>query len=203
MKKLWQRKTSKEVKEGSRRKIIPAKLGLLGFLVFCLAVLAWDINSGGVLGISGVAAEDIPQPALAEPSLPVDAEPAEEGDRVPPPEEEVRSAMFAAYRLDREQSRDQELELLQVIINDPESSPEVVDQAEQRRLSIAGDIQEEALAESLLSAKGFGETVVLLGATQATVVCSVQLDAVKAANIAEIVSESCNVGYENVVIVNR
>lgn len=182
---------------GLRRRLAPAKLGLIAFLTFCLAVLVWDLSQGGVAG--GLTAEapvvnvnDYNQP---QPALPVVAEPELA--------EDLAAAIYAAYRLDREQSRGEELALLQRIIDDPAGSPEMRLQAEQRRLDMAAAIEGESVAESRLSAQGFGETVVLTGPNQATVICGVELDAAKAAQIAEITSSACGVDFENVVIVNR
>ena len=36
--------------EDKKKRIVPAKLGLLAFLAFCLCVLAWDLAQGGTDG---------------------------------------------------------------------------------------------------------------------------------------------------------
>lgn len=115
----------------------------------------------------------------------------------------AEAEVFAAYRMDREQSRADELALLQEVIEDEASSEEARQQAEQRKIQVAANIEAEARAESLLDAEGFGETVVMMGTDQATVICAVQLDAVTATRIAEVVSTTCLINFENVVIVNR
>lgn len=190
-------------RDGAKPKIAPAKIGLGVFLAFCIGILAWDISQNGLRGSltaeQPVAKTEVGDPL--QPSLPVLATPQE-------PEEEDSSAsgngsLFAAYRMDRESSRSEELALLQSIIDDEGGSPTIREEAEQRRLVIAANIEQEAYAESLLAAKDFGETVVLVSSDQATVICSVDLDAVKATQIAEIVASSCNVSFENVVIVNK
>ena len=60
-----------------------------------------------------------------------------------------------------------------------------------------------AAADSLLQAKGFGETVVLISGEQATVICDLELDMASAGRIAGAVAECCGVSFENVIIVNR
>ena len=75
--------------------------------------------------------------------------------------------------------------------------------AEQRRLAIAQSVEQETRAESLLKAKDFGETVVMMGEGQATVIVAVEMDDHKAAQIAELVDSATGCGFENVVIVNR
>ena len=211
--------------EDKKKRIVPAKLGLLAFLVFCLCVLAWDIAQGGTDGALTAErpAVDVSDLDLPEPAVAVSATAGQEGNEkedeqaggeseaaeeekageAPLTTEDAAAAVFAAYRMDREQSRSEELALLQDVIEDKASSEDIRREAEQRRLDIAAAIEQEANAESLLDAKGFGETVVLRGTDQATVVCAIELDAVKAAQIAEIVSTACEVDFKNVVIVNR
>lgn len=211
--------------EDKKKRIVPAKWGLLAFLAFCLCVLAWDIAQGGTDGALTAErpAVDVSDLDLPEPAVAVSATAGQEGNEkedeqaggeseaaeeekageAPLTTEDAAAAVFAAYRMDREQSRSEELALLQDVIEDKASSEDIRREAEQRRLDIAAAIEQEANAESLLDAKGFGETVVLRGTDQATVVCAIELDAVKAAQIAEIVSTACEVDFKNVVIVNR
>lgn len=211
--------------EDKKKRIVPAKLGMLAFLAFCLCVLAWDIAQGGTDGALTAErpAVDVSDLDLPEPAVAVSATAGQEGNEkedeqaggeseaaeeekageAPLTTEDAAAAVFAAYRMDREQSRSEELALLQDVIEDKASSEDIRREAEQRRLDIAAAIEQEANAESLLDAKGFGETVVLRGTDQATVVCAIELDAVKAAQIAEIVSTACEVDFKNVVIVNR
>ena len=61
----------------------------------------------------------------------------------------------------------------------------------------------ELLAESLLSAKGYGETVVMRGDNNATVIVDQDIEISDATVIADIVDKATDCGFENVVIVNR
>ncbi len=187
-------------REDIRRALTPAKTGLVFFMLFCVAIIGWSWLSGGQ------ALEEPEQATLS----PADADalpgPDQDGAGQPGTEEDaasVSAAYFAAYRMDREQARAEELELLQRIIDDQGSSPAIREDAEQRRLAIAGAVEQEARAESLLKAKNFGETVVMLGQAQATVIVAVEMDDHKAAQIAELVDSATGCGFENVVIVNR
>lgn len=185
------------------RKPAPAKYGLLAFFGFCMAVLIWDVSTDG--GNAALLAD--PQPVSGEVELlPEDAPAPEEA---PPDAEdaeaqaEARAQLFAAYRLDRESAREEELALLEDIIADEGGSVAIRQEAEERRLQIAKDVENEARAESILDAKGMGETVVLMGEDQATVICAVEMNAALATRMAQIVAEACQVDFENVVIVNR
>jgi hypothetical protein len=196
MKYPWKRNRT-EVKH----KIAPAKIGLIAFLGLCLALLVWDMSVNGYIGsLTGeqpvVNLTD--DPAELPSDIAAVTAPAEEMDVA-----EASASYFAAYRLDREQARSEELALLQRIIDDQGGSPTIREEAEQRRLAVASAIEAETQAESLLDAKGFGESVVMMGVDQATAIVSLELDAITAAQIAEIVSSACDIGYENVVIVNR
>jgi|GEM_PF-2703362 len=187
-------------KEELRRALTPAKTGLVFFLLFCAAIVAWSWMGNGneqaLEAEGGGALEAQNANVLPGPQEP-DAEPEQQDAAT------VSAAYFAAYRMDREEARAEELALLQRIIDDPGSSPAIREDAEQRRLAIAASVEQEARAESLLQAKGFGETVVLKGENQATVIIAVEMDDLKAAQIAELVDSATGCGFENVVIVNR
>ena len=239
--------------EDKKKRIVPAKLGLLAFLAFCLCVLAWDIAQGGTDGALTAErpAVDVSDLDLPEPAVAVSATAGQEGNEkedeqaggeseaaeeekageAPLTTEDAAAAVFAAYRMDREQSRSEELALLQDVIEDKASSEDIRREAEQRRLDIAAAIEQEANADGfernvplvvvhghndvIPAAQRLGEqtvrrhravhtqSLVLRGTDQATVVCAIELDAVKAAQIAEIVSTACEVDFKNVVIVNR
>lgn len=183
-----------------RRSLKPAKIGLMLFLLCCAALAAWSWLDGAETApentqLALAEAHDLPGPDQDEQTT---------TEQIPEPDASLTTAAyFAAYRLDREQARAEELTLLQQIIDDQGGSPAIREEAEARRLHIAGAVEREARAESLLLAKGCGETVVLLGQTQATVIVDLEMDAQKAVQIAEIVDSCCECGFENVVIVNR
>lgn len=195
-----------------------ARMVFTAFIIFCLAVLAWDVKQNGFSAAWGAlpAAEvDLPAPAdeaaaatdaasggeidaaMADNTAPADNEAAETAA------EAEAAAQFASLRLEREQARGAQLKLLADIIADPNTSPGILEDAEQRRLILAAAAEGELLAESLLSAKGYGETVVMRGDKNATVIVDQEIDISDATVIADIVDKSTDCGFENVVIVNR
>lgn len=181
-----------------RRNLFPMKVGALLLMLLCLVAVAWgrleppasEEEAALRLGLS---------PAKEPEEAPTQPQPLSSDEQ----EAQVAAAYFAAYRLDREEARSQELILLEEIIGDENSSAEAVGQAEQRRLEIAAYSDQENQAESLLAAKGFGETVVILGTQLATVIVDVEMNAQKATQIAEAVDSVSGCGFENVVVVNR
>lgn len=197
-----------------KKKSVPARWGLAAFVVFCFGLLVWDIRENGMIealnpgmqqsaGNNKDAENKETDPEFTTTEDENTEASGEANAEASAADENPAAAVFAAYRMDREQSRAEELSLLQQVIDNPTSSESAREQAELRKLAVAGSIEAEVQAESLLHAGGYGETVVLLGADQATVICAVELDAVKATHIAEVVSTCCSINFENVVIVNR
>ncbi|MBQ1343161.1 MAG: SpoIIIAH-like family protein [Firmicutes bacterium] len=191
-------KSKRETGEKQRRSLRPARLGLLVFALICAGIAYWDISANGATG--GLTLE---QPAVDVNALPQAAEQEKEEEVEQRTEAEEAEALFAAYRLERESSREEELALLQEIMADPAASEEAKSEAEQRKLAVSRAIENEAAAESLLRARGFGETVVLVSGEQATVICDLELTAADASRIANVTAECCGVSFENVIIVNR
>jgi len=187
-----------------RRRMLPAKGGLALLLLFFLFVAAWNwFFPATPEEEAAMSQQQWPTGEEAPEENPPETGDAAEASGPEPDEAQVAAAYFAAYRMDREEARSTELILLEQIIADENSSPEAVAQAEQRRLSIASCSELEHQAESLLSAKGFGETVVILGEQRATVIVDVEMNAQKATQIAEAVDSVSACGFENVVVVNR
>jgi stage III sporulation protein AH len=110
---------------------------------------------------------------------------------------------FTEYRLQREQVRAEELELLQSIIEDPGTSVEMRNLANSRKMSIAEAMGFELMTENVLYAKDFGQTVVMMGRDTATVILSGEMNDILAARVADSVSNVTGISFENVVIINR
>lgn len=76
---------------------------------------------------------------------------------------EDTEAYFVSAQLNRQRSRDEALETLQVVIDSSETMPDVKDEALNRMISIASEIETEAIVEEMIKAKGFeGGTVLQL-----------------------------------------
>lgn len=193
-----------------RKKITKSKLPygriiLMGFIIFCVAVLVWDVSHNGFSAAWGALPagdiDDIPEPGEEDISALVQETTGGTADDVT--KEDNAAADFASLRLEREQARAEEVALLDKIIADENTSPAILADAENRRLEIASDMENEIRAEAILAAKNYGETVVMLGANQVTVIVDLEIDEKDAAVIAEIVDKSSGCGFENVVIVKR
>lgn len=186
-------------------KLSLGKLGILALAGLCIGVFAYDMAATKIRGalpaeapVAGMLLnpETVPEPA---------EQPGPENQAVAASAEALSAAdsFYAEYRLQREQVRANELELLQGIIEDESSSKEMCEKANERKLQIAQNMEYEMMTENVLFAKSFGQTVVMLGKDTATVVLSGQFDDVKAAAVAEAVAGVTGVGYENIIIINR
>lgn len=77
---------------------------------------------------------------------------------------------YVEARLERERTRSQEADILQRIVDDPQSSGDARQKAEQALLAIARKAEEEGDAEAILKAKGYDDAIVFLADASATVV---------------------------------
>jgi stage III sporulation protein AH len=188
-----------------------ARLVFTAFIIFCLVVLAWDVKQHGFSAAWGaLPAAELQDPALAAATDAADQAALAAGSELDAATADTDAAtdessaqQFATLRLEREQARGAQLKLLADIIADPNTSPAILEDAEQRRLRLAAAAEHELLAESLLSAKGYGETVVMVGDIQATVIVDQDIEVSDATVIADIVAKATGCGFENVVIVNK
>lgn len=77
---------------------------------------------------------------------------------------------FVEFRMKKNKGRDAQIELLREIVNNPNSSQEVRNKAQDRLFVISESIAAEVKAENLLKAKGYEEVVVLVEPNNTTVV---------------------------------
>ncbi|MGE5544349.1 MAG: SpoIIIAH-like family protein [Bacillota bacterium] len=91
-------------------------------------------------------------------------------DRQSTPEPE--GSFFPYFRLQREKVRSQQLELLQEIINNPNTDDTTKQSALNRLLTITNAMEMEVKAEGLLKAQGFKEGVVIVQDSTASVIIS-------------------------------
>ncbi len=111
---------------------------------------------------------------------------------------------FTATALNRQQSRDEAVEVLKLITENEEASEEARADAAEMISQIAVDIQNEANIESLVKAKGFEECVAIISEGAVSVVVSAEsLQAAEAAQIFSIVYDTTGIAPENISIINK
>lgn len=121
------------------------------------------------------------------------------------PGETVLTSAAAAYvtqaRLEREQVRSQNKEVLQNIINNKDLSENEIQKAVNSLSELTDCAEKEAAAETLLEAQGFTNAVVsMTGDTVDVVVDAASLDETGKARIEDAVKRKTGVSVENIVI---
>ena len=111
---------------------------------------------------------------------------------------------FAATALDRQESRDEALDVLKLVCESDEASEEAKAEAQARISKIAVDIQNEANIETLVKAKGFEDCVAVISEDSVSVIVGAEsLKAAEAAQILSIVLDTTGIAPEKVSIINR
>ena len=118
--------------------------------------------------------------------------------------ESYRDNYFAVSVVNRQRARDQELELLSVIIENSESLPDVKTKALNDMAAIAFDIEHEINIEILIKAKGFDDCVAVVSGENANII--VKTDGLmpnEIAQIKEIVYEQAGILPQNTKIIEK
>lgn len=111
---------------------------------------------------------------------------------------------FTATALNRQESRDEAIDVLKLVTEDKEASEEAKAEAQAKIAKIATDIQNEANIETLVKAKGFEDCVAIISDDSVSVIVSAEtLQASQAAQIFSIVYDTTGVSPENISIINR
>ena len=119
-------------------------------------------------------------------------------------EGEGENDYFAATALDRQQSRDEAIDVLKLVTENDEASEEAKAEAAAKISKIAVDMQNEANIETLVKAKGFEECVAVIADDSVSVIVKAdELMANQAAQILMIVYETTGISTENISIINK
>lgn len=111
---------------------------------------------------------------------------------------------FTATALDRQESRDEAIDVLKLVTESADASAEAKAEAQNKISKIAVDIQNETNIETLVKAKGFEECVAIISDDAVSVIVSAEsLQAAEAAQILSIVYDTTGISPEKVSIINR
>lgn len=111
---------------------------------------------------------------------------------------------FSAAALTRQQSRDEAIDVLSMVISSADADAETKADAQAKISAIATDIQNEANIETLIKAKGFEECVAVIGDDSVSVIVKAEaLQAKETAQILAIVYETTGVEPSRVSIINK
>ena len=164
------------------------RAGAALMLFVVLTLLAYDMGSGGQI---------LPQRS------PVSAEVQQENQPQPQLYHAAADGYFAEYRLLREQSRAEELELLDEVMEDEAAGEAAREEAAGHKTALAARIEAENQAEAMLAARDYGASLVMIGDAQVTVVMSGNLDDNAALVAAQLIGETTGCNWQDVVIIPR
>lgn len=116
---------------------------------------------------------------------------------------QTTASYFASYRNDRESTRDQEMLYYDAIIANETSSEAAIKTAEDARLSLVKQMDQELVVEGLIKAKGFDDCVVTISAENVNaVVKAKQLNATEVAQIVSVIQNQLGIdSIENIKII--
>lgn len=114
------------------------------------------------------------------------------------------NAFFAEYRLERDRTRSQQIDLLREIVNNQNSAEEARKEAQRRILSISQSIDTEMKLENLVIAENIKDCVAFIQDKSATVIVQVPVLTTTDKNkIQQIAARVTGLGKENIIIIPK
>jgi len=114
------------------------------------------------------------------------------------------TAFFAGYRLQRDRVRDQSIEMLQTLLDNPNAGAGAKEEAEKLLLEIVRLREQELLVENMVKAQGYEDAVFFYHEELATVMVKQKdLDEKSFIQITETVAGAVGVERENVQVMAR
>ncbi len=108
---------------------------------------------------------------------------------------------FEVFRTERQNWRKEEIAYIDEIIMNKDTDAETLADAQQQKLAIVGNMENEFTIESLVKAKGFEDVAVNInGGTVSVVVKAEEITSKQAAQILDIVCRTTDVDAENVKV---
>lgn len=115
---------------------------------------------------------------------------------------QTTASYFQTYRSDRESTRDQEMLYYDAIIASETSTEDAIKSAEEGKLALIEQMEQELVVEGLIKAKGFEDCVVTIsGENINAVVKASELSSAQVAQIVSILQAQFNVDIDNIKII--
>lgn len=125
-------------------------------------------------------------------------------DEIIEDDEDGEENFFIEYRLKRERARSQRIDILSMVINNPNTAPEVRVDAQRELERIAQLTETEMIVENLLTAKGFEDALLFWHEDSVNVIIkSQELSQKEAIQIRDIVARALKTPMEEVVIIEK
>jgi stage III sporulation protein AH len=114
------------------------------------------------------------------------------------------SSFFRDYRFEREQDRSKEVAYINTIVDNPNSDPEMIKEAQSQLLEITSNMDSELAIENLIKAKGFRDAVVIIHKDNVNVIVDkAELVPEDVAIILDIVKRESGRDVENIKIIPK
>lgn len=116
--------------------------------------------------------------------------------------QETSSAnFFIDYRFEREKNRNNEMEYINTVLDDPEADADLTREAHALLLELASNMEAEAVIENLLKAKGFTEAIAIIHKNNVNIIVNQpELLSEEVAQILEVVKRESEFSTDNIVI---
>ncbi|UWD48032.1 SpoIIIAH-like family protein [Clostridioides difficile] len=115
-----------------------------------------------------------------------------------------KASYILDMKMNREKQRNELVQDLNEMINNPSTTEESRKEASNMKLNIVKTQEKELQIENLLSTKGYEEALVYISDSKVNVVVNeAKLDKKDAAKIFDLVAEQANVKYENIKLTNN
>lgn len=115
---------------------------------------------------------------------------------------QTTASYFQTYRSDRESTRDQEMLYYDAIIASETSTENAIKSAEESKLALIEQMEQELVVEGLIKAKGFEDCVVTIsGENINAVVKASELSSAQVAQIVSILQAQFNVDIDYIKII--
>ena len=111
---------------------------------------------------------------------------------------------FVEYRIERDQARSEQINLLREMINNPNSDKQLKSKAQSKLLAITNNIEEEMEVESLIRARGYEDGIAFIHNSSVEVI--VAADSLKqedVAKIGDLIKNTTNVNLKDITIIEK
>jgi stage III sporulation protein AH len=116
----------------------------------------------------------------------------------------AKDSFFVEYRLQREKTRGQQIELLREILDSPSTTGETRQVAQEQLLIISRSVARETRVENLLKARGYNDAVVCIDQKGVSVVVDCgSLSPAEEGEIVGLVSRETGFGEQGIVIIPK
>lgn len=176
------------------------------FMLISLVVLSLSFIYVGYRGLGDsseqITLSDEPPIEIHEP-IRVSVDPLAESDTIEDIEDQVKEtdSFFAEFRMERDRGRDGQIEVLREIINNPNSSTAIREEAQGKLITISNNKANEIKGENILKSKGYEEIVVVVEEGNITIILPQEdMKPVDVTRIGDLITRTLNIDLENIAI---